>query len=100
MASIEVNGISAEVPEGSSVKDALVALGFEITMFPSDEGLFMPCQTGGCLSCAVDVDGELQRACVSKVHEGMRIRTNPGDLTPRRIVGGFMGHHVGGVGTP
>lgn len=100
MASIEVNEISLEVPEGSSVKEALEALGFEITMFPSDEGLFMPCQMGECLSCAVDIDGELRPACVSKVHEGMRIMTNTSSLTPRRIVGGFIGHRVGGVGTP
>ncbi len=100
MASIEVNGISVEVPEGSFVKEALEALGFEIAMFPSDEGVFMPCQTGGCLSCAVDIDGELRPACVSKVHEGMRIKMDASRLTPRRIVGGFMGHHVGGVGTP
>ena len=48
MASIEVDGIAVEVPEGSSVIEALEALGFQITMIPSDPGLFMPCQTGGC----------------------------------------------------
>jgi pyruvate formate lyase activating enzyme len=100
MISIEVDGRPVKVPEGSSIKEALEALGFEITMFPTDEGLFMPCQTGGCWTCAVDVDGELRPACVSEVHEGMKIRTDPGVLTPKRIAGGFMGHHVGGVGTP
>jgi pyruvate formate lyase activating enzyme len=100
MISIEFDGIAVEVPEGSSVKEALEALGFQITMFPSDPGIFMPCQTGGCWSCAVNIDGELWPACVSKVQQEMRIKTDASSLTPRRIVGGFMGHHVGGVGTP
>jgi pyruvate formate lyase activating enzyme len=100
MASIEINGIAVEVPEGSSIKETLEALDFEITIFPSDEGLFMPCQTGGCWSCAVDIDGELRPACVSKVQQGMKVKTSASNLTPRRIVGGFMGHRVGGVGTP
>lgn len=60
----------------------------------------MPCQTGGCWSCAVDIDGELGPACITKVHPGMNIKTDASRFTPRRIVGGFMGHHVGGVGTP
>jgi pyruvate formate lyase activating enzyme len=76
MASIGVDGKAVEVPEGYSVREALETIGFEITMFLSDEGLFMPCQTGGCWSCAVNIDGELRPACVSKVHEGMRITMN------------------------
>jgi pyruvate formate lyase activating enzyme len=67
MVSIEVNGKSADVPEGSSIEGALDLLGFDITMFPSDGGLFMPCKTGGCWTCNVNVDGELCPACVSKV---------------------------------
>jgi pyruvate formate lyase activating enzyme len=100
MASIEVNGRLVEVPDGCSIKEALEALGIEITMFPSDEGHFMPCQTGGCWACAVDVDGKLQPACVSAVRPEMRIKTDVSGFAPRRIAGGFMGHHVGGVGTP
>ena len=76
MISIEVDGKSAEVPEGCSVKEALEILGFEITMFPSTEALFMPCQTGGCGSCALDIDGQLTPACISKVHQGMKIKTD------------------------
>jgi pyruvate formate lyase activating enzyme len=67
MASIEVDGLAMEVPEGFSVKEVLETLGFQITMFPPDPGLFMPCQTGGCWSCAADIDGELHPACVSIV---------------------------------
>ncbi len=75
-------------------------MGFEITMFPSDKGLFMPCQIGGCWTCAVEADGELRPACVSPVKQKMKIKTDTSGLTPKRLVGGFMGHHVGGVGTP
>jgi pyruvate formate lyase activating enzyme len=100
MASVEVDGKTVEVPDGSSIKEALEAMGIEVTMFPSSEGHFMPCQTGGCWACAVNVDGELQPACVSAVRPGMRIKTDVSGHPPRRLVGGFMGHHVGGVGTP
>jgi pyruvate formate lyase activating enzyme len=60
----------------------------------------MPCQTGGCWACAMDIDGELRPACVSPVRDGMRIKTDPGGLAPKRLLGGFMPHQVGGVGTP
>jgi pyruvate formate lyase activating enzyme len=83
MISIEVDGKSAEVPEGCSIKEALELLGFEISMFPSPEALFMPCQTGGCWSCAQDIDGQLKPACISKVYQGMRIKTDASD-------GGFI----------
>jgi pyruvate formate lyase activating enzyme len=89
-----------EVPEGTSIKQLLEDLGFQITMFSSDPGLFMPCQMGGCWSCALDIDGALRPACVSTVQNGMKIKTDASSLTPMRPVGGFMGHRVGGVGTP
>lgn len=100
MALIEVDGISTEAPEGSSIIQALKNLGFRISVFPADEGLFMPCQMGGCWACAMDIDGQLRPACISTAKQGMRIKTNTSSLTPKRLVGGFMGHHVGGVGTP
>ena len=135
MISIEVDGKAVEAKEGSTIKEALEALGYEITLFPSDGGLFMPCQTGGCWACALDVDGRLMPACTTTVGSGMRIRTgndmrvassitpnikryddgrngkvspdsssdsaaSQGDLAPRRLVGGFLGHQAGGVGTP
>ncbi|VVB66970.1 2Fe-2S iron-sulfur cluster binding domain protein [uncultured archaeon] len=100
MASIEVDGKSVEVKEGSSIKDALEALGFKIAMFPSQKGFFMPCQTGGCWSCALEIDGQLMPVCIGTVQKGMRIKTDTSSSPPKRMVGGFMGHHVGGVGTP
>ena len=71
------------MPEGCSVKEALEMLGFEINMFPSPEALFMPCQTGGCWSCSLDIDGQLKPACSSKVYQGMKIKTDASSLTPR-----------------
>ncbi|MDD1752051.1 MAG: 2Fe-2S iron-sulfur cluster-binding protein [Methanotrichaceae archaeon] len=99
MALIEVDGQSMEVLEGTPIKQVLETLGFQITMFPSDPGLFMPCQTGGCWSCALDINGKLRPVCVSTVQDGMRIKTDISSLTPVRLVGGFIGHRVGGVGT-
>jgi pyruvate formate lyase activating enzyme len=100
MAAIEVDGTRLEVPEGMPLIDALASQGYSISRFPGDPGLFMPCRTGGCWACAVEADGRLRPACVLTVREGMTIRTNPSELVPRRLVGGFMGHGVGGVGTP
>ena len=134
MISIEVDGKAVQVAEGGTIKEALEALGFQATLFPPEKaetGLFMPCQTGGCWACALDVNGSLAPACVTAVSAGMKIRTgssrrvvpsirgyaddgksagNTSDagggaisglgLTPRRLVGGFLGHQAGGVGTP
>jgi len=61
----------------------------------------MPCETGGCWSCAVEIEGKLERACLTQVESGLTIKTSlPADYIPRRIVSGFSGHPVGGVGTP
>ena len=100
MTTIEVDGRRIEVPSGFSVKEALEKLGYNITLHPSDKGLFMPCQVGGCWACALKIDGEARPACTAQVQEGMRIRTAAPMGTPRRMVAGFMGHKTGGVGTP
>ena len=100
MTTIEVDGRRIEVPSGFSVKEALEKLGYDTTMYPSDKGLFMPCQVGGCWACALEIDGEAIPACTTQVQEGMRIKTGAPRGTPRRMVAGFMGHKAGGVGTP
>jgi pyruvate formate lyase activating enzyme len=49
----------------------------------------------------VQVDGFIKRACVTPVKDGLTVKTFlPREYTPGRIVHGFMGHTVGGVGTP
>ena len=53
------------------------------------------------MSCAMEVDGVPLPICVTQVQEGMKIQkefSHP--ISPLRIVHGFQGHPVGGVGTP
>lgn len=89
---IEVDGKNFKVPEYITVKEALNIIGYEI---------FAPCGVGGCWSCAVEVEGKIRPACITAIKEGMKIKTDlPQGYIPRRIVEGFMGHTVGGVGTP
>jgi pyruvate formate lyase activating enzyme len=98
---IYVNGKATVVPERIPVKEALSLSGHPVARIPQKEGIFAPCDVGACFSCAVEIDGVVKPACVTSVENGMRIRTSvPENCEPRRIVGGFMGHAVGGVGTP
>ena len=97
--SIIVDGATISVPERATVKTALEMGGNEPCEFPGDRNLFSPCRTGGCWSCAVLVNGELRPCCVTAVKEGMNIDTKT-EVTPKRPVHGWMGHAVGGVGTP
>ncbi|MDY6966664.1 MAG: radical SAM protein, partial [Halobacteriota archaeon] len=66
---------------------------------PDEEVIFAPCETGGCLSCALEIDVELMPSCTTPLKEGMVINTRK-DNPPKRLVQGFNGHGVGGVGTP
>ncbi len=89
---IEIDGRIAKVPERISIKEALLEVGISI---------FAPCQVGGCWSCAVEIDSQVKPACVTPVKNGIKIKTQlPKEYIPKRIVHGFMGHTVGGVGTP
>jgi len=96
--SIRVDGESHRVPARITVKRALEILGYEFTKFPEEGKIFAPCEVGGCWSCAVIVDGSPKPSCVTPVREGMAIETL--EFPPRRLVHGFSGHPVGGVGTP
>jgi pyruvate formate lyase activating enzyme len=99
--SIELDGNRLKVQAGITVKKVLELNDYTVSKYPEPECLFTPCETGGCWSCAVEVDGQPQRACLTIVSDGMSIKTVlPDDYVPRRIVTGFSGHQVGGVGTP
>ena len=99
--SIKLDGDRLEVQAGITVKKALEISGYKVSKYPEPASLFTPCETGGCWSCAVEVDGLPQRACVTSVIDGISIKTVlPDSYVPRRIVTGFSGHQVGGVGTP
>jgi len=89
------------VPSDISIKEALQLFGFPISPYPKKDEIFAPCEVGGCMSCAMEVDGVSLPICVTPVREGMKIRKGtPQSGFPLRIVHGFQGHPVGGVGTP
>ena len=99
--SIELDGGSLEVKAGITVKKVMELSGYRITKFPERDSLFTPCETGGCWSCAVEVNGEPKPACSTTVSHGLTIKTRlPEQYIPMRIITGFSGHPVGGVGTP
>lgn len=98
---IWIDGKNFSLPERITVRHALEFIGFKVSKFPEEGDLFVPCEVGGCWSCAVEVDGELRPSCVTGIRKGMKIKTRlPENYVPRRIVHGWMGHSVGGVGTP
>jgi len=103
MIRVKVDSESAEVPECITVLDALESLGYVVSRFPEEGNVFAPCRLGGCWACAVIIDGELKPSCTTAVREGMDIQTVRHEVakhTPLRLVSGFQGHSVGGVGTP
>jgi pyruvate formate lyase activating enzyme len=98
---IEINEKRFSLPERITVKQALEITGYKVSKFPSDSDMFAPCEVGGCFSCSVEVDGTIRPSCITGIREGMNIKTfTPDNYIPRRIVHGWMGHAVGGVGTP
>ncbi|RLI87438.1 MAG: radical SAM protein [Archaeoglobales archaeon] len=98
---IKVDGETFSVPDKITVKKALEIVGYEFSKFPERGKIFAPCEVGGCWSCAVEVDGELKPSCVTPIRDGMRIETHVESYKePKRLVHGFSGHTVGGVGTP
>jgi len=98
---ISVDGEYFAVPERTTVKHALELLGLEFGKFPNETKIFAPCETGGCLACAMQIDEKTKPACVTPVQDGMIISLElPKDYVPLRRVSGFQPHSVGGVGTP
>lgn len=100
---LTVDGRHIEVPVRTTLLAALEGNGYKVGTFPGEGDLVAPCRTGGCWACAVLLDGVLQPSCITPVKAGMAVNTDPATLaatTPRRLVMGFSGHMVGGVGTP
>lgn len=101
VARIWIDGKECEVPAKATVKRALELLGFKVGIAPGEGVVQAPCGVGGCYACAVYVDGELERACVTPVRDGMRVelREVP-ERELRRVVHGPQPHAVGGKATP
>jgi pyruvate formate lyase activating enzyme len=100
---VKVDGESADVPEDITVLDALKSLGYVVSRFPGEGEVFAPCRLSGCWACAVIIDGELEPSCTTAVKDSINIQTVKHEVaehTPPRLVSGFQGHSVGGVGTP
>ena len=95
---VKIDGEKVEVPNRITVKRALEFAGYKFSKYPERGKIFAPCEVGGCWSCAVEVNGKLKPSCVTPVEDRMEIRTNV--RRELRIVHGFSGHPVGGVGTP
>jgi pyruvate formate lyase activating enzyme len=98
--SCNVNGQQIQVPSSQTVLQVLELIGYSITVFPREEAIFAPCRTGGCFSCAVQIDGKLAPSCITPIRDGMTIEVDSTGITPKRVVSGFQAHYVGGVGTP
>lgn len=96
---IKIDGEPFDVPEKITIKKALELYGYKLSKLPGEGDIFVACATGGCWSCAVLVNNELKPSCITQVKEGMNISTKV-EVTPKRLVHGWMGHAVGGVGTP
>ncbi len=96
---IWVDGFEVEAPSGVTVADALKTLGYGFKE-PGGGEPSLACGTGGCWSCALLIDGELERSCITPIREGMRIETSVGDVPPMRIIHGPEPHPVGGKATP
>ncbi len=100
LAKIRINDESFELPSSQTVLQALNLAGFRTSSFPGEGDIFAPCKTGGCWSCAVNINGTLQPSCVTPIQPGMRIETEVTAEKAVRLISGFHGHPVGGVGTP
>lgn len=87
---IEVDGSKFRVPENLTVARALEHLGYRVDR---------PCGTGGCWSCAMLINGSVERACITPVKDKMVINIR-GTFEPLRIVHGPEPHLVGGKATP
>jgi hydrogenase, Fe-only len=83
MVSINVNGISASVPDGSTVMQAAKAVGFEIASLCSHPDLKVK---DNCKVCTVEINGDLKTACSEIVAPGMVIKTfSPQILEVKRL---------------
>jgi pyruvate formate lyase activating enzyme len=97
---VQIDSNRISVPKNITIKAALQIAGYKFVRYPEKNAIFSPCNTGGCWSCAVIANKELVRSCITAVKDGMHISTDIDDFTPKRLVNGFSGHTVGGVGTP
>ncbi|NIN51823.1 MAG: radical SAM protein [Nitrososphaeria archaeon] len=97
-----IDGEAHVLPERITILRALEMLGFKVSRYPGDGDIYAPCRTGGCWACAVIINGQLKPSCTTSIYNEAKIVTgrNEKGYVPFRLVSGFHGHSVGGVGTP
>lgn len=85
MVSITINNMQYDVDEGLTIMEAAKQNGILIPSFCYLEGVH---QIGSCRVCVVDVEGQrnLQASCVTKVREGMVVKTNTEEVRNTRKV--------------
>jgi pyruvate formate lyase activating enzyme len=97
---IHINNKRLKAPSGITVKKALELSGYKVTNFPEKDALFVPCEVGGCWSCAVLINDEPKPACTTPIKDGFHITATLKEKHRSKRIIGFTGHPVGGVGTP
>lgn len=86
MLNVTIDGISAKVPEGTTVMEAAAQLGIDIPALCYLKGIN---EVGACRICVVEVKGArtLQASCVLPVSEGMDVQTeSPSVVTARKEI--------------
>lgn len=86
MIHLTINKKAASVPEGTTILEAAKQVGIYIPSLCYLQDIH---KFGSCRICMVDVEGArtLQASCITKVREGMVVRTNtPEVLHARRLV--------------
>jgi len=67
---IHINGTAYRIPARIAVKQALAHVGYPTTHLPDEDGIFVPCEVGACMSCAVEIDTVIKPACVTPAVDG------------------------------
>ncbi|MFL6142522.1 MAG: formate dehydrogenase subunit alpha [Labedaea sp.] len=81
---VEIDGRSATVPEGTTIYDAAKQVGVDIPVLCHDER-YDP--VGVCRMCVVDTGGRVfAAACVRPCEDGMTVRTNTEEIERNRAV--------------
>lgn len=72
---LTVDGERIEARRGQTIAAALIASGRRIFRRTRNDGKprGLYCGMGMCFDCIVKVDGETERACMTKVEDGMQV---------------------------
>ena len=85
MIQLTINGKRAEAPEGATIMEAAKSAGIKIPSLCQYKDIH---KYGSCRICVVEVEGmkNLQASCITKVREGMVVRTNSPKVRSARKV--------------